>query len=394
MTGAIAKNFKKLAQNRLHLCYTYAMKNVLVMISPMDEARVGGVARYAHEHGWMMMIQDWLGHNPLVWNGDGVIATLRKDPSSYDTIRTLMRRHIPIVDITINRPRVNVPRVMSDHVGLGRLAAEHFANRNFKNIAWFSIGWGNVHNLRFKGLSEKFPAMKWVLSDELPKKSQGDWNTFYGWIAAKLMSAPKPLAVLTYNEADAARLLAATERAGILVPEEIAILSIGNNPLICENQSISLSSIDQNLDRGGYEAAALLQRLMDGKRPPKTPILIPPAGVVLRRSTDVIAVSDPIVRQGLKYIGENLASSFGTTQIADSLGVTHDVLHKHFVAELGRSAGREILRQRLGKVKLLLRNTRMPISEIAAATGFCTPSHLSNAFRDATGSTPREWRKV
>ena len=159
------------------------------------------------------------------------------------------------------------------------------------------------------------------------------------------------------------------------MPEELAILSIGNAPLICENQSVPLSSIDQNLERGGYEAASLLHRLMEGGR-----------------STDMIAVTDPLVRQGLKYIETNLATSFGAVQIATALGITQNVLHKHFAAELGRSVGREIARRRLAKVKLLLRNTKMSISQIAADTGYCTPSHLSNAFHAATGTSPRAWR--
>ncbi len=368
-------------------------RNVLVMVSPMCAARAGGVARYAREHGWLMMIQDRLGHHPLAWDCDGVIATLRRDPSSYETVRALMRRGIAVVDLTVNRPEVRVPRVMSDHVGIGRLAAEHFAERNFRNVVWFSLGWGNVHRLRFEGLCEKYrDAAKWVLSDELPRRRQNDWKSFSRWIARKLAAAPKPLAALTYDEADAARLLAAAERAGVSVPEELAILSIGNNQIICDNQSVTLSSIDQNLERGGYEAAALLDRLMDGGRPPNTPILVPPAGVVLRRSTDVIAASDPVVRRGLKYIEEHLSSSFGAAQIADAIDITPNVLHKRFVAELGRSVGAEIARQRLAKVKLLLRNTKMPVAEIAAMVGFCTPSHLSNAFRDATGCTPRQWR--
>ena len=226
----------------------------------------------------------------------------------------------------------------------------------------------------------------------MPKTRRNDWDTFLRWLSAKLKAASKPLAALTYDESDAARLLDVAERTGISVPEELAILSIGNSPVICENQSVPLSSIDQNLERGGYEAATLLQRLMDGERPPRKPIVVPPAGVVLRRSTDAIAVTDPLVRQGLKYIEENLATSFGAVQIANALGITQNVLHKHFTAELGRSVGKEIARRRLAKVKLLLRNTKMSVSEIAAATGFCTPSHLSNAFHAATGTTPRAWR--
>lgn len=368
-------------------------EKVLAMVSPMSAARIAGIARYAREQGWHLMIQDRLGYRPLAWNGDGIIAALRSDHVSVDTVRRLMKRGIPVVDLTISRPDINVPRVISDHVAIGRLAAEHFAERNYRNVVWFSTGWGKVQELRYEGLSEKIPAARWVAEEELPKSRRNDWRAFMHWLSANLKKSPKPLAALTYDESDAARLLDVAERTGISVPEELAILSIGNDRIICENQPVPLSSIDQNLERGGYEAAALLQGLMNGERPPKKPILVPPAGIVLRRSTDTIAVTDPLVRQGLKYIGENISQSFGVAQIAEALGTTQNVLHKRFSAELGHSVGKEIARLRLAKVKILLRNTRMSIAEISSAAGFCTPSHLSNAFRAATGSSPREWAK-
>lgn len=368
-------------------------KRVLVMISPFSAARVAGVARYARRHGWHLMIQDRLGFRPLAWDGDGIIAALRSDNTAVDGIRKMMKRGIPVVDITVTRPEIKTYRVVSDHVGIGRLAAQHFAEMNFKNIVWFSTGWGNVHELRYRGLTETAPAEKWIAAESLPKSRQNDWGSFVRWITKRLKEAPKPLAALTYDEADAARLLDAAERIGLSVPEEMAILSVGNDPIICENQSVPLSSIDQNLELGGYEAAALLDRLMNGDRPAMTPILIQPNGICLRRSTDIIASSDPLVKKTLDYISEHLATPFGAAQIADALKVRRNVLDKHFHADLNRSIGYEITRQRIALAKLLLRNSDKAIAEIAKSTGFCTPSHLSNTFRDVTGLSPREWRR-
>ena len=379
-------------------------RNVLAMVSPMSAERVSGIARYAKEHGWNLMIQDRLGHTPLAWNGDGVLATLRSDPVTFKSISALMRRGIPLVDLTVSRPEIKVPRVTSDHAEIGRLAARHFAAREFKHLAWFSSSWGNVHRLRYEGFAQGLASrpLKWIVADELPTRRQGDWTAFVKWIGEKLGTAGKPLAVLTYDETDAARLLYAAKELGVNVPEELAILSIGNNPLVCENQSVPLSSIDQNLERNGYEAAALLDRLMLPARTqhqapgtqhqaPGT-ILIPPARVVTRRSTDVIAVSDATVRQALKFIGENLDTPIGSPQIADALGCRRGDLDRLFRVHLGRSVGEEIRRYRFAHVKLLLETTRLSISEIARSTGYCTPSHLANAFKAAFGLSPKEWR--
>lgn len=374
------------------------------MVSPMSAERVSGIARYARERGWNLMIQDRLGHTPLAWNGDGIIATLRSDPVSFKSIRALMKRGIPLVDLTVSRPEVNVPRVTSDHREIGRLAARHFAEREFRHIAWFSSGWGNVHELRYRGLAEAATEkpLKWVVADEIPAQRQSEWSSFVAWIRERLAAADKPLAVLTYDETDAARLLYAAKELDVNVPEELAILSIGNNPLICENQSVPLSSIDQNLERGGYEAAALLDKLMSRRssrraieqssNPNNRTILIPPAGVITRRSTDVIAVSDPMVRKALEFIGENLAKPIGSPQIAEALGLKRTELDRLFRTHLMRSVGAEIRRQRLARVKLLLETTDLPISGIARLTGYCTPSHLTNAFKSAFGLTPKDWR--
>ena len=380
-------------------------KNVLAMISPMSAERVSGIARYAKEHGWNLMIQDRLGHTPLAWNGDGILATLRSDPVTFRCIEKLMKRGIPLVDLTVSRPEIKVPRVTSDHREIGRLAARHFAEREFRHIAWFSSGWGNVHKLRYQGLAEAGAGkpLKWVVADEIPVRRQSEWNSFVAWIRDKLAAAEKPLSVLTYDETDAARLLYAAKELGVNVPEELAILSIGNNPLVCENQSVPLSSIDQNLERGGYEAAALLDRLMDSpsrakrhasgtKHQAPGTILVPPKGIVTRRSTDVIAIADPTVRKALQFIGENLAKPIGSPQIADSLGIRRPELDRLFRLHLLRSVGAEIRRQRLARVKLLLETTDRPISDIARLTGYCTPSHLTNAFKSAFSQSPKDWR--
>ena len=189
------------------------------------------------------------------------------------------------------------------------------------------------------------------------------------------------------------RLLAVCREQSISVPEEVAILSIGNDPILCENQSVTLSSIDQNLERGGYEAAALLDRLMDGKAPPRTPVLVPPAGSVTRQSTDTRAVADPTLRHALELVGANLARPYGAAQLAASLGLPRFKVDRLFASGLGRSVGDELLRQRLARVKLLLKRPELTVASIARQTGFCHAAYLTNTFKRAFGITPRAWRK-
>jgi len=376
-------------------------KNVLAMISPMSNERVCGIARYAKEHGWNLLIQDRLGHTPLAWNGDGILATLRSDPATFRIFEKLMRRGVPLVDLTVMRPDVRIPRVTSDHREIGRMAARHFAERAFRHTAWFSTTWGHVHQLRYEGFAEAQTEqpLKWVAANDISVRRQNDWKYFIRWLRAKFAAAAKPLAVLAYDETDGARLLYAAKELGVNVPEELSILTIGNNALICENQSVPLSSIDQNLERGGYEAAAMLDRLMTEKQPRRsrasgaTPRLVPPAGIVTRRSTDTVAVADETVRRALAFIEENLEKPIGSPQIADALDCRRSELDRRFHDQLGHSVGEEIRRKRLAQVKLLLETTNRPISSIAQTTGYCTPSHLTNAFKAAFNLSPKAWRQ-
>ena len=368
-------------------------KKILVMVSPVSAPRINGIARYAREHDWHLVIQDRMGTRPLAWDGDGVIVTLRADNAAVNVVRKIRGRGIPVIDMTIDRPEIALPRVMSDHEAIGRMAAEHFAERNFRNLAWFSTGWGHVHELRYSGFTEKTQAAKWVATQALPKARQDSYAAFFKWISSKLKNCEKPLGVLTYDEADGAKLLNAAEETGLSVPEEVAILSIGNDPIICENQSVPLSSIDQDLENGGYEAARFLDALMRGKATPREGVIIPPKGIALRRSTDTIASSDPIVRQALAFIAGNIPRQFGIAQISDALGITRNMLDKHFRADMNRSIGDEISRQRIAFVKTLLRDTDKTLVEIADRTGFCNQSHLANVFRHAVGCTPSAWRR-
>jgi len=260
----------------------------------------------------------------------------------------------------------------------------------------------NVHAQRFAGFSEGWaatpgaagPPERWVLREAVPP---GRWNNTRAvarWLAARLRAASKPVAVFCHCIEDAARILAECEACGIRVPEEAAVLATGDDQKMCDMQSVPLSCIPQQGERHGYEAAALLQRLMGGEPPPRGPVLIPPGDIVVRASTDWTASSDPLVAKALALVAGNLARPWGVAQLSRELGVPPLRLGRHFAAELGRSPGAEILRQRLFRARALLRDTDLTLAGIAAQCGFCNASYLSNLFRRETGLSPRDWRRT
>ena len=391
-------------------------RDVLLAMSPTVPDRDVGVRRFAREAGWNLMPVSRLvgGAGGLGgWRGDGALVTLREDPAVVAFAAALRRRRIPVVDLTEERPDIRVPRVCLDNHAVGHIAAEHFAERNYRHAAWFSTHWMNVQAKRYAGFSEAWTERRgrtvgaslpgagngasamprWVLCEGVQAARRNDSRAVARWFAGLLRAAPKPLALLCHCGEDAARVLAECRALGIAVPDEVAILSAGDYFHICEMQSVPISSVEINGERHGYEAAALLNRLMNGEAPPRKPPLVPPGSLTVRASTDHTAAADPLVERALSFIAENFGRAWGPAQLCRTLGVSQLKLERHFKAELGRTPGEEILRQRLSEARTLLRDTDLPLARIAELCGFCHASYLSNVFRRETGLSPREYRR-
>ena len=394
-------------------------RNVLLVIQPAYPERIQGIARFARSHGWHLTIVDRLARFPRGWRGDGALVTLRGNAKTNRFVKGLVRDGIPVVDLTFNHPEIKLPRVSGDHEAFGRLARQHFESLNFRHFAWFSTGWSHVHELRFCGYAAETRAQgsgirdqtadRWVFEDMVGNDEIDNWRLFLKVIGRKLQSAPKPLAVLTYDDADAAKVLSAALEAGLRVPEDVAIMGIGNDTVVCENQAVPLSSVDHDLERNGYEGALLLDKLMQSRRTQsgeavsrplvkeelREPFttLLPPRGIVIRKSTDTLAADDPLLSAALREISRRLPTSFGVAEIADALKVPRTRLDRFFAEKFARSVGKEIIRQRIERAKRLLTSTDKPMKEIAALCGYCNAGYFTNAFRTETGLTPKAWRR-
>ena len=375
-------------------------RNILLVIQPAYPERIQGIARFARAHDWHLTIVDRLARFPRGWRGDGALVTLRGNAETNRFVKGLARDGIPVVDLTFNHPEIRLPRVSGDHESFGRLARQHFESLNFHHFAWFSTSWSHVHELRYFGFThgDKPPDTleKWVFNEMVPAAKIDDWPLFLLKLGKLLKSSPKPLAILAYDDADAAKVLSAALEAGLKVPEDIAIIGIGNDAVICENQAVPLSSVNHDLERNGYEGAALLDKLMSmplkPSKPP-APLLLSPRGIVIRKSTDTLAADDPLLTAALKEIASRLDTSFGIDDLARALHVSRKRLDRLFSEKFSRSVGKEIARQRLERAKRLLTETDKQMKEIAGLCGFCNAGHFTNVFRVAMGVTPKEYRK-
>ena len=236
------------------------------------------------------------------------------------------------------------------------------------------------------------PPRKWVWELEPSRTKSDDWKSISRWLSRLLASAPKPLGVFTFDDADASRVESVALAAGLSIPGDIAILGAGDDEPLCESQIVAISSVQHDLTRIGREGAQLLHNLMHGSPPPAQAVLVPPRGISERASTDTLALSSDIGRRARDIYAGELANPPSTEMLAARLGVSRATLDRAIEADIGLSPAKLLARLRLCEAKRLLRSGGLSVSEIAYKTGYCNPAYFVNTFRKETGSTPRAWR--
>ncbi len=369
-------------------------RNILILMEWYDHRIRQGIGQYARNHNWHLTV-DERSMIPRGWSGDGVLTVF---DNRSDIVRYIRRLTLPVVDMGLYRPDIPLPRVVGDHERIGAMAAGHFADRGFRHTAWFSSAATPIQRLRLNGFLKACDKQrlqtpqKWIW-EEACARSPDDWKRMRQWLRRCLLNTPKPLAVFANNDYDASKVEDVCRSAGLGVPEEIAILGVDDNELICLNQPVPLSSIAHDLTRVGYEGASLLDRLIDGSPAPKKPILIPPTEVILRQSTDLTAVNHPAIRKALSFIKGTANRSFGIEEVAAAAGVSRSKLDRLFLEHLNRSTHDEVRRTRLESVKHLLLHTTLTVGDIARQTGFCHAQYLNNTFRRVESMPPRAYRK-
>ena len=371
------------------------MRNVLLLLTPSNPRRLEGIALFSRTKSWHLTIADHLTHSLDGWRGDGALVTLRDDAGMLSYVRRLRRQGVCIVDLSLSRPDVRLPRVAGDNAAIGRMAAGHFKSKRYKNAAWFSTGWGHQHELRHAAFSETMEGHceRWAWALASRKAGADDWNALSRWLKTKLCKARHPLAVFCFDDADASRVESAAIESGLSVPGDVAVLGVGDDMVICENQAVPISSVQHDIHRIGYAGAALLERLMDGGKAPAAPTLIKPKGVTERASTDALAISSGIVRRVREIYMDAIAKPPSTEQIAERLGVSRATLDRAFADDIGLSPSKMLMRLRLDEAKHLITPTDLTLAEIADRLGYCNPAYFTNIFKDAEGLAPREWRE-
>jgi LacI family transcriptional regulator len=305
----------------------------------------------------------------------------------------------PVVNVSGVLPELPLPRVGVDHDQVGRLAAAHFLDRGFRHFGFVGYESYAFSSGREAGFVAAVAAVGHRVASYHERVATG-WESTGLWrrseeIQRWLTSLPRPVGVFASHDIQGVQLSEACRRAGLQVPDEVALLGVDNDDLMCELARPSLSSVALPTGRVGFEAARLLDRLVTRPtaRAPSQPLLFPPLGVVVRQSSDVLAIGDAELTEAVRFVHDHAHEPIRVGDVLGAVPVSRRSLERRFRAALGRGIGEEIRRVHVDRAKNLLARTELPMAQVAVQAGFTEPRHLSVVFRQETGMTPSAYRQ-
>lgn len=384
-------------------------KNIAVLFSLALKGQrmtFRGILDYASKHGpWFCkMMEGRLGEQ---WFGlgrkgeiDGVIMSM----TTRHTARAVAALGVPVVFVEPypdmlkpDWPIQGAPWVGRDSYAIGSTAAHYYIERGYKSFAYVDVPNGKFwSDERRRGFVETLTNVGFgcVVYDKFTARERRSWPLERVRMVKFLQALPCPTAVFAPMDGRARLVLDACQAAGLRVPEDIAVLGVDNDTLLCESTVPTLSSIHTGGFRRGRIAAEMLDELMHEREPRERAVSLPPLSVVTRGSTGYDAMRDPIFGRAVSYIREKAAAGgVPVPDVARAAGCSRSYLDRGFREKLGMSVREAVLRMRLELVRTLLATTNRSVAEISADCGFTRESHLAFLFRKATGKTMLQWRR-
>jgi len=295
-----------------------------------------------------------------------------------------------------------VPAVIPDFVAAGRMAAEHFAERNFRHVGHTRYNVGGNNQPMFDAFTQRALELgceshrldyRRLCGDEAALPARGKAKLRDAELRDWLVRVPKPMGLFIWGDSEAARATVRCHEAGLDIPGQIAVLGNGNDPVTCGCAPVRLSSVDTRLEYRAEVAVELLADLMAGKPRPKGAVSVPPSGVAVRESSDVLATADPEVARAVRFLWDHSAERIGVEDVAAAVGRPRRSLERAFRDSIGRGINEELRRRRLEHCCELLRTTELSVTDLAPLAGFQSTHYLHVSFRRAYGVSPLEYRR-
>ncbi len=355
-----------------------------------------GCQRFADEAGWDCRIHPFvetvLGRAGESATFDGVIAR-----ATVPLARVAKRTGTPLVNVWLNTPAQNLHSVFPDVGRTGQIGAAHLLGRGLKNFG--HLGFSRDIDAReqltgFRSRIEEagFECSSHKFSRTSVERNASGWEEFVAGVTSWIETWELPMGILACNDLFARYLVDICHSRGLHVSQDVSIVSTANEPLICESPSPTLTSIDLGFDQIGYQAAAMLDRLMNGETVDPRVELVQPVALVPRDSTDLYAATDPLVSRALRFIAENSHHRIEVKDVVLAAATNRRGLERKFRDSLGRTIAGEITRLRLERAKRRMAETDVPMKDIAIDAGFRNADHFYKVFMRVEGVSPSKFR--
>lgn len=382
------------------------MRNVTLIYDatlPSDQKVIEGVATYVQEVGnWNVYIEEFaLGKQQLpnlkTWHVDGILADFDDQKVSQD----VQEMKIPVVGFGGGYgwydPGSNIPYFYSDNNKIAQMGVEHFLERGFRNFAFCGYPPNKINGWSFergKAFQEYLHEAGFTCSMYTGRqKTAKNWGVMLESLCNWLMRLPKPLGLMAANDKRARQVLEACKTLELRVPEQVAVLGVDDDEMLCRLATPTLSSVRNGAKQLGYQAASLLDKMISGESISNYHYTIPPECVTCRASTDILAIEDREMAEIIRYVHDHAADGIKAQDVVDISGVSRPTLESRFEDVLGHSIHTEIRNVQIKRAKELIQSSDLPLKSIARLSGFKSIQYLTYFFRQATGQTPAEYRR-
>jgi LacI family transcriptional regulator len=365
-----------------------------------QEVFITGLLRYSIEHScnWSYITSpESLALSVLElrgWRGDGIITALNT-PSEAACVKQLK---IPTVNISGTLHKTPVPRVSLDNGMVGQLAADHLIERGFQAFAYYGLRDVAYSLVRQQAFDARLAASGFhsvaLLMPPTYRAKGLQWRDQQRRLIRWLGSLSKPVGLFAVTDYRARQVLDACRQIGLRVPQQVAVIGVDNEEVICAHVQPQLTSVARNNQQEGYHAAAILDQLIRGRKVETTEEMIPPIGVVARESTETVAFKDVRLCQAIEYLNKHIEDPIGVQEMASHVGVSRRWMEYAFRDALKVSPYQYIRNRRLTLAQHLLgEEPATKIYQIARRTGFSSAKQLSMSFCQEFGQSPREYQR-
>lgn len=365
--------------------------------SEFDRKLLRGMMKYSKENGpWLFFRtpsayqfeggrEEWVAQWAKEWEADAIIG--RWDESKLDLLSNL---DIPVV-LQNTRSRSNIySNLTGEYIRTGQMAAEYFRKKFFTSFAFFGIKdviWSTEKGRGFREEVMKENSLYSQFEEEA--KTVYERQKLTDW----LKSLPKGTALFCCDDAHALTITETCKMAGINVPEDIAVLGVDGDDLLCEISDPTISSIQLEVEHGGYETCRLLhQQILNKNRQPFN-VFISPSEIKERNSTRAFNISDPHIMTIVKYIDENYRYDISMEDIFQLIPLSRRSVEMHFKKAIGMTIYQYLLKIRIEHFAYLIKTTDKPLIDLAYEAGFSDFANVNRTFRKFKGCTPQEYRK-